>query len=39
VADIRKAEQELGWQPKVGREEGVRRLYQWVVDHRSLFGS
>jgi CDP-paratose 2-epimerase len=39
VADIRKAEQELGWQPHVGREEGVRRLYQWVADHQSLFGS
>ena len=37
VADIRKAEQELGWRPRTTREEGVRRLYEWVVDHRDLF--
>jgi CDP-paratose 2-epimerase len=38
VADIRKAEQELGWRPRVGKEEGVRRLYEWVEAHRALFG-
>ena len=38
VADIRKAEQELGWRPRVGREEGVRRLYEWVAANRVLFG-
>ncbi len=37
VADIRKAETELGWKPRVGKQEGVRRLYDWVVAHRELF--
>ena len=37
VADIRKAERELGWRPRISREDGVRRLYEWVVDHRALF--
>jgi CDP-paratose 2-epimerase len=37
VADIRKAERELGWQPHVGQEEGIRRLYDWIGAHRSLF--
>jgi CDP-paratose 2-epimerase len=37
VADIRKAERELGWRPSTSREDGVRRLYEWVVDHRALF--
>ncbi len=37
VADIRKAEMELGWKPRVGKQEGVRRLYDWVVAHRALF--
>jgi CDP-paratose 2-epimerase len=37
VADIHKAEQELGWRPHTSREEGVRRLYEWVVAHRGLF--
>ena len=37
VADIHKAERELGWRPRVGKEEGVRRLFDWVVAHRDLF--
>jgi CDP-paratose 2-epimerase len=37
VADIGKAERELGWRPKVGKGEGVRRLFDWVVANRSLF--
>lgn len=37
VADIRKAERELGWRPQVGKEEGVRRLAAWVMAHRELF--
>ncbi len=36
-ADIRKAERELGWRPKVGVEEGVRRLFEWVQQNRALF--
>jgi CDP-paratose 2-epimerase len=37
VADIGRAEAELGWKPRVSKQEGVRRLYDWVVAHRSLF--
>jgi CDP-paratose 2-epimerase len=37
VADIRKAEQELGWRPKTSKEEGVRRLYEWVAANKHLF--
>jgi CDP-paratose 2-epimerase len=37
VADIRKAHKELGWQPGVGKVEGVQKLYQWVIANRSLF--
>ena len=37
VADIRKAERELGWRPTTNREDGVRRLYEWVAEHRNLF--
>ncbi len=36
VSDVRKAGRELGWRPRVGVEEGVRRLYAWVVDHQEL---
>lgn len=39
VADVRKASREFGWQPKVKSDEGVRRLFEWVVDHRSLFAA
>jgi CDP-paratose 2-epimerase len=30
VSDIDKARRELGWEPRVGVEEGIGRLYQWV---------
>ncbi|MEJ5240474.1 MAG: GDP-mannose 4,6-dehydratase [Anaerolineales bacterium] len=36
-ADIRKAERELGWTPRIGVEEGIRRLVAWVQEHRSFF--
>ena len=36
-ADIRKAEQELGWKPTIGVEEGISQLYGWVRDNRELF--
>jgi CDP-paratose 2-epimerase len=37
VADIRKAERELGWKPKVGVEAGVGKLFEWVRDNKDLF--
>lgn len=30
VADIRKARRELGWEPRIGVDEGLRRLHLWV---------
>jgi CDP-paratose 2-epimerase len=36
VADIRKAERDLGWRPKVGVQTGIGRLYAWVRDHKEL---
>ncbi len=36
-ADIRKAEKELGWKPKIGVEEGVKGLFEWVRENKSLF--
>lgn len=37
VSDIRKAAQDLGWQPRLGVEEGITRLFAWVVENRGLF--
>ncbi len=37
VSDVRKARRELDWSPRVEVEEGVRRLYEWVLAHRELF--
>ena len=37
VADIRKAERELGWRPATGKDDGVRQLYDWVVANKDLF--
>ncbi|HEY2896111.1 MAG TPA: NAD-dependent epimerase/dehydratase family protein, partial [Gemmatimonadaceae bacterium] len=32
VSDTRRFQQATGWQPRIGVEEGVRRLYEWLVD-------
>lgn len=37
VSDVRKARRELGWQPRVGVEAGICRLYDWVVANQHLF--
>jgi len=37
VADIRKAESELGWKPKINVEVGLERLFNWVKENRHLF--
>jgi CDP-paratose 2-epimerase len=37
VADVRKAERELGWKPQVGVEEGIRKLFEWVRENKNLF--
>jgi len=37
VSDIRKAKQELGWEPVVTPEEGITRLFEWVKKNRQLF--
>lgn len=37
VSDIRKAERDLGWGPKIGAEQGIQLLAEWIKSHRSLF--
>ncbi len=37
VSDIRKAQQVLGWSPKVDVENGIARLFDWVSTHKDLF--
>jgi CDP-paratose 2-epimerase len=37
VSDIRKAERELGWRPRVAVPEGIERLWDWVDSHPELF--
>lgn len=38
VSDCRKVRQLLGWTPRVGVEEGVRRIFEWVAENRALVG-
>ncbi len=38
VSDIRKAERELGWTPRVTMREGVTRLWNWIDANPQLFG-
>jgi CDP-paratose 2-epimerase len=36
-ADVSKAKQELGWEPKINVDEGVNMLFDWVNKNKSLF--
>ncbi|MBN2148904.1 MAG: GDP-mannose 4,6-dehydratase [Anaerolineales bacterium] len=37
ISDIAKAQQELGWSPKISVEEGIEKLFRWVDENRNLF--
>lgn len=37
ISNIGKAQQELGWSPRIGVEEGVERLFNWVKANQHLF--
>jgi CDP-paratose 2-epimerase len=37
VSDVRKAKRDLAWQPRIGVEDGIARLYEWVVANQHLF--
>jgi CDP-paratose 2-epimerase len=37
ISDVRRAREELGWQPRVAPAVGVQRLHDWVVANRDLF--
>jgi CDP-paratose 2-epimerase len=37
VADIRKAGADLGWVPKVGVDQGMEQLFEWVGKNKELF--
>jgi CDP-paratose 2-epimerase len=37
VSDIRKAEQELGWRPRISIKEGLIRQFNWIREHERLF--
>jgi CDP-paratose 2-epimerase len=37
VADIRKAFQELNWQPTVDLAAGMQKLFDWIQENKGLF--
>ncbi len=37
ISDIRKAKRDLGWQPMISVEQGVRLLFEWVKANIHLF--
>lgn len=37
ISDNGKLKQMLGWEPKVGKHEGIKLLKQWVEDHKHYF--
>ena len=39
VSDIRRAQRELGWNPRTSWKVGLTALYDWVGEHQGLFRS
>ncbi len=37
ISDIRKAEKEFGWKPKMVVKEGVKDLFNWVKENSGIF--
>jgi CDP-paratose 2-epimerase len=37
VADIAKAQQELGWSPKISPKDGIQKLVDWVSENKEIF--
>ena len=37
ISDIRKAQKELGWSPKISAEDGIGQLFNWVKENQQLF--
>jgi CDP-paratose 2-epimerase len=33
VADLTKAKELIGWEPKVSKEEGIRKMIEWIKSH------
>ena len=38
-ADITRARETFGWQPRTGLEEGIAGLFAWVRDHQHLLAT
>ncbi len=36
ISDIRRAEKEFGWSPKTSPREGVKKLYNWISQNKTL---
>jgi CDP-paratose 2-epimerase len=36
-ADVRKAKSDLGWEPRIGLNDGIKRLFDWVQENKDLF--
>jgi CDP-paratose 2-epimerase len=37
ISDIRKAERDLGWRPRVSVAQGTACLYHWIANNKTLF--
>lgn len=37
ISNIEKAKRDLKWEPKINPEQGIEKLYKWVIENKNLF--
>jgi len=37
ICDIRKAKKDFGWSPKIRVNDGIKKLFEWILENRELF--
>ena len=39
VSDIRSAQKDFGWMPRIAPHDGVKKMWDWITENSELFAS